>query len=140
MKLYNYELNPFVEFLFNLKLIDKKSRMRSRFINLLLEKVKQLELDYKILLEQYGEKNEKGELLKVDTEDGKTGYKINDIQSFQSANQELMSEEIILEVTEERKDMFLTVIDSILNCGIEFEGTEAVQYDRWCEIIEQIHN
>ena len=49
-----------------------------------------------------------------------------------------MLEEWVIELSEENKDMLLTLKDSILNLDIILKGKEAMQYDRWCEILEFI--
>ncbi|WP_051236779.1 hypothetical protein [Paenibacillus pinihumi] len=138
MKLYNYELADFIEFLFHLKLIDKDSRMRSRLIKLLTEYVRRLQSEYNELLEHYAEKDEQGKLVYEEREEG-ARVSIRQPEAFQKANQQLLEEEVVIDQTDERKEMLLIVKEAVLNCGIVFEGVEAARYSRWCEIIEEIH-
>ncbi|RXZ83372.1 DUF1617 family protein [Paenibacillaceae bacterium] len=138
MKLFNYELEAFTTFLYDLKLVDRQSRMRTRLTHLLAEKIKQFESEYNLLLEAYVEKDADGEFVQVELEEGKTGYQLTDPAAFQRATQELGEEAAIIEENEERMPMLLVVRDAVLNCGLAFEGAEAVQYERWCTVLEAI--
>lgn len=139
MKLFNYELEHFIMFLYNLKLPNYQSRMRTRLLKLLSEKYKELEDDRLSVIKEYAELDEKGEPVLI--RDGSVSkYNIKNKESFEKAMFELFAEEVIIDQTEERSRMLIAVRDSVLNCDLEFEGNEAIQYDRWCEIVEEIKN
>lgn len=137
MKLFNYELEPFIEFLYNLKLVDRKSRMRTRFIRLLNEKLQLLEDERLQLIREHARLDENGDPVII-VKDGKQVYDVKDIEKFNQAYMRLLHEEVVIDQTLERKDMLETVKDIVLNCGLEFEGEDQFKYDRWCEIMEQV--
>lgn len=137
MKIYNHELEKFIQFLYELKLMDRKSRMRTRLIRLLADKQAELQQDHLQLVKEYAELDGEGNPIVVE-KDGNQVYDIRDQQPFAQAYQRLLLEEVVMEENEERKDMLLSVRDSVLNCGMAFEGEQSLYYDRWCEIVEQI--
>lgn len=137
MKIFNYELNNFVDFIMSLELTAKKSRLRTRFIKLITERLKEIEEEKMNFINKYGEKNENGEL-KTKEEDGQQMYIIKDIDNFNKEMNELMNEELIIDETNERKDILLNLQDIILNTDKTFSGQDALIYDRWCEIVEEI--
>lgn len=138
MKLYNHELEKFMAFLYNLKLVDYRSRMRTKFIRLLAEKYKEFREDYDLLIKEHARFDDKGEPIEIDV-DGQTRYEIIDPNEFKLACIHLLHEEVIIDQTQERKNMLMAVKDSVLHCGIEFEGQEAIEYDRWCDLVEGIN-
>ncbi|MBD2846440.1 DUF1617 family protein [Paenibacillus sp. IB182496] len=138
MKLYGYELEPFMEFLYGLKLMDRQSRMRTRLLRLLGERQHELQQDYADLLGHYADKDADGRILEVETEDGGKGCRLQDPAAFEQAYRELLEEELVIDASAERLAMLESVRDAVLGCGIAFEGAAAVQYDRWAEIVEQL--
>lgn len=138
MKLYNHELEAFIAFLYKLKIVDYRSRMRTRFIKLLAEYFNRFKEDYMELISEHSRLDGQGNP-EIIQEDGVEKYDIIDRAAFAKAYQELFEEEIIIEETEERKKMLLSVRDSVLNCGIAFEGEEQFAYDRWCELLEEAY-
>lgn len=138
MKLYNHELEAFITFLYKLKIVDYRSRMRTRFIKLLADYFNRFKEDYIELIREHARLDEEGNP-EIIEEDGVEKYDIVDRAAFAKAYQELAEEEIIIEETEERKKMLLSVKESVLNCGIAFEGEEQFAYDRWCELLEETY-
>jgi len=138
MRIKNYEIRSFVDFLMKLELAGKKSRMRTRFVRLLLERQNLIDEEHRDLVLQYSNLDDEGEPKTIER-DGELMYDIKDIVSFNREYNILMNEEYIIEQTEDRKDMLLTVQDAVLNCDIVFKGTEALKYDRFCEIVEEIN-
>lgn len=116
MKLQNKDLLQFIQYLLSLSLVGKASRMRTRFKNLLLEHYNVFEKEYR-------------EIEDVFKEDEET--RNNELT-------ELLVEQITIDVTEERKDMLLSVKYSILDDPQSHSGMNAEMYDRFCEIVEQI--
>jgi len=137
MRLYAYEINTFIDFLFHLKLAGTKSRMRSRFLTLLAEYSKRHESEINKLLHEYADKDEQGQLIQIQ-ENNSTRYSIANMEQFDQEYQELAREEIVLDLTAERQIMLETVRDAVLECEDIFEGNEAIRYNRWCDIVEGI--
>lgn len=137
MKLYNYQLKTFIEFLLSLSLIDQKSRMRTRLTNLLNDKLNQFKEEHIQLLKEHChlDENDMPKILEVE---GEQQFDVIDIEAFSKAYSDLENEEVFIEQNCERRNMLLSVKDSVLNCGMEFSGESAMRYDAVCQIVEQI--
>lgn len=137
--MYNYEVNGLIEFLMNQELASQRSRMRTKFVKVCAEKQSEIDYDKAELVKEYAQKDENGELIiHTDEESGQTSYKITDIDSFNIEYDILMREEFIIDETPERQLMLEIVRNVVLNCESAYSGKEALQYDRWCEIVESI--
>ena len=138
MKMFNIEVEPFINFLMELELPAKQSRMRTRFCKLGIERLRLLEEEKMEIIKKHANIDENGEVKQVKDEQGRLIWDIKDKDGFNADYKELMIEEWVLELNEEKKDMLLTLKDIVLNLDIVLKGKEALQYDRWCEIVEQI--
>lgn len=136
MKMHNIEIQPFVDFLMGLKLPGKESRMRTRLCKVAMEKLSEIEEEKMIIVKKNGNLDESGEVKQIKNENEILIWDVRDREGFDNDYRELMLEEWILDNTEERKDMFVTVKDIVLNVDMAFKGQEALKYDRWCEIVE----
>lgn len=137
MKLKNYELHDFILFLDKLTLSGKASRMRTRLKKLLVERFNQFEEERMEIANRYAVKDMNGEPVKEEV-DGEILIKIADQESANKELIELVNEDCVIDETEERRDMLLSVKDSILNCDLKFTGKEADLFDRFCEIVEEL--
>ena len=136
--MFNIEVEPFINFLMELELPAKQSRMRTRFCKLGIERLRLLEEEKMEIIKKHANIDENGEVKQVEDEQGRLIWDVKDKDGFNADYKELMIEEWVLELNEEKKDMLLTLKDSVLNLDIILKGKEALQYDRWCEIVEQI--
>ena len=137
MKLYNYEVESFAEFLLSLELGGKQSRMRTKLCKVLVDRIKEVDDDRLSLAKEFALKEKDGETpISEALDDGRTVFKIDDEEGFSREYNVLMREEFIIENTEDKKDMLETVKEAILNTNQVFSGQSALQYDRWCEIVE----
>lgn len=112
--------------------------MRTRFVRLLNEKLQLLEEERMQLIKEHSRKDENGNPIVIE-KDGKQVYDVVNIDEFNQAYARLLNEEVYIDQNMERKQMLESVKDSVLNCGIEFKGQKALEYDNWCEIVEQIN-
>lgn len=138
MKMKNAEVEPLVEFLMSLELKGKQSRLRTRFVKLLAEQVQVIQDEHAELIKQYASFNDDGKPNIVEV----NGVQMYDVKERNEFNKEyglLLSEDYIVEQTESIKEMLLLVKDIILDCDMTFSGREALQYDRFCEIAEEIN-
>lgn len=138
MKLLNIEVEPFANFLMGIELIGKQSRLRTRFAKMLMEQVRMIDEEHQELIRQFAKFDEDGKPYIVQI-NGKDAYDVPDRESFNREYNLLLSEEFIIDQTEERKEMLLFIKDIILNCEKTFKGREALEYDRWCEIVEEVN-
>lgn len=136
--MFNIEIEPFVNFLMELELPARQSRMRTRFCKLGMERLNLIAEERMDIIKRHADLDENGEVKQVEDEQGRLIWDVKDKDGFNADYKELMIEEWVLEQNEERKDMLLTLKDSVLNLDIVLKGKEAMQYDRWCEIVEQI--
>lgn len=141
VRIKNIELENLIALLDDLKLSGKASRMRTRFKNLLLGYYARFEQEKLDIIKNYAVLDEQGNFKTKQV--GELQIPIwKNKESEQLANEEyreLCLEEIVIEETEERKDMLLSVKESILNCEIPFTGVEADLFDRYCQIFENIN-
>lgn len=141
MELYNAELAPFVSFLLSIPLSGRDSRMRSRFLRLVQDRLTEIEQARIEMLTKYSNKSPSGEPLTRTEPDGTTVYDIppENRPLFDQEYAELRSEVFQLDELPERMDMLCSIRDAILNVeGMKFSGQDALLYDRWCEIVENI--
>lgn len=139
MRIKNAEIQGFVEFLMGLQLNGKQSRMRTRLCKLLGDQIRQMDEERMELIKINGEVGEDGNPVTIrDEETGSMVYKINNQEQFRKDYEQLLSEDFIMDETEERMAMLLEVKDIVFNVDGVFSGDEALVYDRWCEIVEGI--
>lgn len=134
----NYEVEAFAEFLDGLVLKGKETRMRSRFIKVLVDQLELINREKEQMVNDYSKKDEKGEPVKESGKDGKEYIIIADTASYNHQITKIMQEELIVEVNESNKDIYLTMKEVLLNLEAEFSGFEAQRYDRFCTILEDM--
>jgi hypothetical protein len=135
IRMHNVEVDSLGSFLLELNLKGKDSRMRTRFIRLLQERMELIRTEHQELVKQYAELDESGEPKTIER-DGQSVYDIKDIPAFNKEYNELMMELFVIEVSEANKDMIEVVRNAVLECDKEFSGQEALVFDRYCEIME----
>ncbi|MFJ7982411.1 hypothetical protein ACIQ1D_19295 [Lysinibacillus xylanilyticus] len=133
----NYEIKSFGEFLYELTLKGKDSRMRSRFLSILETQLELIAKERDILLQDFGKKNENGEIASDTDEEGRQYVILEDKDSYNIEISKLMSEEFVIEVTPTMVDMVKSIQNIVLDCDKEFSGVEAERYNRYCDIMEQ---
>lgn len=137
MRMKNAEVESFLNFIMSMELSGKNSRLRTRFAKLLMQQQQLINEEHMELIKEYSHLDDNGNP-KVKEENGKQMYDVYDRESFNKEYSILLNEDFIIEANEERREMLLLVKDVILNCEMTFKGREALQYDRWCEIVEDI--
>lgn len=139
MKIKHVDIEDFIKFLMEFELKGKESRMRTRFVRLLAEKHQSVMQENQDLIKTYSHLDEDGEPNKIER-DGKMYYDLK--EEFKAEYDReyfiLMNEDFVIEQNEERKEMLLLVKDIVLNCDKTFSFNEALEYDAWCELVEQI--
>lgn len=134
----NHEVQGFVNYLITEELSGKFSRMRTRFVKLAQKQIDQIEQERIELVKNYAEKDEHDNPIILTHENGSTSYKVNDMEGFNVEYAELMNEVYIIDETDERREMLECVKHVVLNTIKMFKGQEALDYDRWCDIVEDI--
>lgn len=139
MKIKNIEIEKFVEFIMSLELKGRESRLRTRFARLLVKRQSMVQEEHLDLIKQFANKDTSGEPVILTSPNGLKYYDIPERVTFNREYALLMNENFIIAEDEERKEMFLLLKDVILNCDKTFKDEEALMYDRWCEIVEEIN-
>lgn len=135
----NYELKSYGEFLYGLELKGKESRMRSRFLSLLEKQGELIEKEREVLLQDYGKKDENGNVMTQTDENGKQFAIIGDVISYNYEISKLMEEDFVVTVDESNKEMIKCLQDVVLNLDLVFSGFEAERYDRLCIVLESVN-
>lgn len=134
----NFELKVFGEFLYELSLKGKDSRMRSRFIALIEAQLELIQKERDILLQDYAQTDENGKPITKEDDEGNAFMVLKDAQSYNLEITKLMQEEFVIEVKDDNKDMLKTVAEAVLNVDKEFSGFEAESYNRLCDVLEPV--
>lgn len=133
MKLKNGIVPELAKFLLDEKLAGKKSRMRTKFVRMLNESLKEFETFRMELITKHAKKDKKGEPLT----DG-SSYQLEDPELFNKEFSELLGEEFIVDETESKREILEHIKTILDNTEKEFQGQEAFQYDQWCEAFENL--
>jgi len=138
MKIKNGEIEEFATFLLSFKLKGTENRMRNRLVRKLQDHLKLVQQEHTDLLNEFCKKDGDGNFRTVER-NGKKYYDIDDVSTFQSEYEKLMSEEFIISNDEANEPMFSAVTNFVLNCDKEFSGKEALIFERYCEILEEVN-
>lgn len=131
------ELEYVIKFLTQLKLIDHESRMRTRFVKLLTSRLQLFMEEYLEVVKEHAQLDSNNEPVIVQVDDQEV-YDIKDQAKFQKSLQPLHEEEFVIEVDDNNQNMVKSVTNSILNCGLEFSGQDAYNFDSLCERFENL--
>lgn len=135
LTLKNYELIPMMEFLQKMELPANESRPVVKFVKLLSEALKDIQESQMALIEQFGKRDDKGEI--VLTEDG-TDYLIDPDKSedYEDHSKELLNEEVVIE-----GGPFVKVIERLPavleKYDTKISGKDALIYDRLLDEFEK---
>ena len=133
--LKNYELIPSIEFLQSMELAANESRPVIKFVKLLSDALKGVQESQMSLVEQYGVRDENGELSL--TEDG-SDYLIDSKKrtDYEVQAQELLNEEVVIE-----GGPFVKVIEKLPDVlekyDVKISGKDALIYDRLLDEFEK---
>lgn len=140
MKMKNQDIDGFVNFIMSEELGSKLSRMRSRFVERYAKQQLNLINEERMeIVSRYCAKDENEELKTITDEFGASRYDIADLESFNKDYLELMNEYFIVEASEEKKEMLECIKKIVLNTPKLFKGNEALEYDKWCDIVEELN-
>lgn len=126
-------LNGLGMWLNGLSLAGRDSRVRTKFVEVLAAEVKEMELTRIEMLKKYANKDEEGNLIVTDKEDGTKHYEIpdqEDVKKFVAEYAEYVNETVSFkDVTEQIKSIVLDTTEKI-------DSSIASQYSLWCEAFE----
>lgn len=131
IRIKNRYLKDSIDFLYNMVLKGKQSRHRTRFVNLLNEKFKQVGEEEIELLKEYAETDGDGNL----KNNGNGGFDIKDIKGFTVQQKELFDEDFVIEGGNHH-GMLKTVKEILFDYDEEVSGKAAEAFDHLCEAFE----
>ncbi len=132
VEIENGKLAAAINFMYDLKLARKQSRMRRRLIKLMSERLQEVEEERKELLKEHSHKDENGE--PIVKENG--NYDVKDIVAFSNDLKELYAEKMVIEGGDNR-EMLYTVKHILKKFeDEEYEGQESEIYDYLCDQFE----
>lgn len=132
-KLYLQSLGNWLN---NLALNGKQTRARTRFVEVVQEALTRIEKDRKAIVEEFAEKDAKGEFKYIenngqknyDVPNDKMGDLNKELAEMYQANAELSGPEF--------GPIILIVKDIVLNYDKEIEPGLSVMYNEWCKAFE----
>ena len=136
--LQNYQLIAIGSLLKDIPLKNQESRMRSRFINILNDRLEQLNIEKQVLQEEYAERDEEGKVIKG-FENGNEFIRVTEPFELNKAVKSLMDEEFHIDLTSENKKIFSTVLKVLEKTEKEFVDFEAQVYDLICTKLEELN-
>lgn len=133
LKIKNYMLKNIYDFMFKLNLKGQESRHRTRFLKEVNKVIEQLSKDEKLLLDEYGTKNEKGEVVP----DENNNYHIEDMEAFLIERKKLSEEEFVYGGSNNQKTIE-TLKEIIFKFEEEVSGATATCYNFLYEEFEKM--
>lgn len=132
VEIENGKLRASINFMYDLKLARKQSRMRRRFIDQMQERFLLVEEDRKELLKEHSKKDIDGEA--IINEEG--NFQVEDMDSLGKDLEELYDEKLIIEGGDNR-EMIRSVKEILRKFeDEEYEGEDSEVYDYLCDTFE----
>ncbi|QJI52469.1 hypothetical protein [Psychrobacillus phage Perkons] len=138
MIIKNNEIESIGKFLLELPLRGRQSLMRTRFVKLLQARLDLQNEERQQLINEFAQKDEHGEFVYSQDESGQEGLKINDPKEFNREMIKLMTEDFIIEESEDKREMFTELKDVIVNYDEEISGDKAMVYDALYELFDEV--
>ena len=128
-------------------LAGNDSRQRYRFIDLLRDRIKEIENERVKIVEKYATKDKDKKPVReivIAERDGKPvqieQYKFDrdNKKKFEEEFDGYLEEEFIVDILEGNKEKVKRVREIVLNTDYVFKGEEGEQHNKWCEALEQV--
>lgn len=141
----NNEVTLVVDFLMELELPARDSRLRTRFVRQLQEHYNSIVTEEREqLIEEFVKKDEEGnrvtEVRKNEQGEEVEVMLLDNPEEFNKEMTELLMEKFVITLDENNEKMLNSVAHSILNYDGVLSGVKALQYDRICEIFEELED
>ena len=134
LSLKNKELAPIINFLSAVELSPKASRCRSKLVKKLLEKHTELKEDLEDIIEKFGKRDDKGEIIRL--ENGNVEFSEDARKEGIKEQEELFDEEISINLDEIKKKVkfLVTNLDQL---DTKLSGYDAEIYDLLMDKLEE---
>jgi len=151
LRIKNQYLLGLASWLAELPLVGKESRMRTRFVNLLSERIKENQDIHRKILDKYVEKDKDGKMKEEEVNGIKTLVISEDKkESADKEYKELLDEEFVVDALEANKEMLEVIKDVVLNTDFVFgpkaddspqqkvaKYRQSQDYEQWCQAFER---
>lgn len=134
LSLKNKELAPIINFLSAVELSPKASRCRSKLVKKLLEKHTELKEDLEDIIEKFGKRDDKGEIIRL--ENGNVEFSEDTREEGIKEQEELFDEEISINLDEIKKKVKFLVTD-LDQLDAKLSGYDAEIYDLLMDKLEE---
>lgn len=119
---------PIANFLYEIELVRKQSRMRRQLIKILNGHEETLKEDKRHMLEEHSKKDEEGKALIIDGQ-----YQLSDKDTFTKDLKELTEEEIVIE-GEGNREMIRSIRSTLKKLEDNvYKGSDSEIYDYLCD-------
>ena len=137
------EILSLQHWLSKLSLHGKESRSRTRFLLLLTDRIKEIEIEREKMIKENAEKNKEGKIIYLnekgkETTEPQAQIKLKKENKLNEEFGDYLQEDLVLDVSPANADTIHLVRDIILNTTQEFKDIMAVRYAKWCNSFEDI--
>ena len=133
VRIKNESLGQAISLLFDLPLKGKQSRQRSKFIQALDERLKEVAEQEQELLKEHCHLDEED---KPKIKNNGQEWDVKDVVAFRKDKVELLEEGLVIDGGD-HEDMLKTVKTVLFDCEKEFSGQDAQIYDYLCDQFEE---
>lgn len=134
LSLKNKELAPIINFLSAVELSPKASRCRSKLVKKLLEKHTELKEDLEDIIEKFGKRDDKGEIIQL--ENGNVEFSEDTKEEGVKEQEELFDEEISINL-DEIKNKVKFLVTNLDQLDTKLSGYDAEIYDMLMDKLEE---
>ncbi|MDN5446543.1 MAG: DUF1617 family protein [Lactococcus lactis] len=134
LSLKNKELAPIINFLSAVELSPKASRCRSKLVKKLLEKHTELKEDLEDIIEKFGKRDDKGEIIRL--ENGNVEFSEDTKEEGVKEQEELFDEEISINL-DEIKNKVKFLVTNLDQLDTKLSGYDAEIYDMLMDKLEE---
>ena len=134
LSLKNKELAPVINFLSAVELSPKASRCRSKLVKKLLEKHTELKEDLEDIIEKFGKRDDKGEIIRL--ENGNVEFSEDTKEEGIKEQEELFDEEISINL-DEIKNKVKFLVTNLDQLDTKLSGYDAEIYDMLMDKLEE---
>ena len=132
------DLEGFVNFLMEEELSGKSSRQRAKFVKVAQQGLMDFFTKRDDLISNHAKRDEVGNIITTENEQGNTVVEVDNMEEFKKEFELLNKERFEIPTTEDTREYLMVVQNIVLNTERNFKGQEALLYDVYCDIVEQI--
>ncbi len=139
LTLKNRHLEFLAIYLNKFAIAGNESRQRSRFIEIMKERLEEIDKERIQMAEKNSKKDKDGKPIKIESEKG-SSYDLSKegLKLFQEEYNTYLNEEYIIDILEGNKEKVRKVKELLLNSTIPVIETDAILYNEICKVFEEV--